>query len=103
MGLRHEPRGFVTNQWFLRDRARGSSLRDAHAQTARVTDRPLPIDPAVSATATACPGRGRDGRAPCGSGRQLHAAPSLAVEVDDDAVPRATAGGVEDAEGLEGV
>ena len=44
------------------------------------TLRPLPAPSAVSATATACQGRGRDGRVPFSSGRQLPAAPKVSSQ-----------------------
>src|SRR6185312_4150395 len=54
---------------------------------------PLPAPPAVSATATACPGRGRDGRVPCRPfpGRRVPR-PSLPRAPRPSAVPPPGAG-----------
>src|ERR1700679_3819912 len=46
-------------------------VRTHSAAAGRPSLSPLPAPPAVSATATACPGRGRDGRVPFTFGRQL--------------------------------
>src|ERR1700759_5718823 len=76
MNLRHETRA---------QRGETRTLPGARHESSS-----LPALPAVSATATACPGRGRDGRVPFGLGRQL-----LRVELPL-AVPRDFALGARD-------
>ena len=63
---------------FVTDHARHGDVPGVFVTSSRRSSpdpRPLPTDPAIPATATACQGRGRDGRVPCPSLQRLSGAP----------------------------